>query len=346
MAISSADPRLLCVAPSWLGDAVMARAAVARLGLAGCSVDLWARGALGRLFEDLPGVGAVLPMPVARTARFRRAWRLRCPPYDAVLVLPPSWSAACAAACTGARVRVGFAALASRGFLTHAVPSPGRTVHLATQYEALATATLGALGTAVPTAAAAVLALVERGPERDAAVAVRQARGIGGSYAVLAPGARYGPAKRWPAESFARAAALLRDQCGYTIVLAGDGSDVAATRAVQRLDPGSIDLAGTTSLAAFLGLLAGAAGVIANDSGTMHVAAALGRPVVGVFGSTDPRWTAPHGRRAAWVAEPPWCAPCFAPTCREDFACMLRITPERVVELLLTTASLPGTAAS
>ena len=343
MAISFADARLLCVAPSWLGDAVMARGAVARLGRAGYAVDVWARGTLGRIFEDLPGVRAVLRMPATRRERFACAWHMRRPPYDAALVLPPSWSAACAGACTGAGIRVGFRAFGSRAFFTHPVLSPGRTVHLATQYDALATATFGALGTAPPVDLV-VPALVQTGPERDAAAAVRQAHGIVEPYAVLAPGARYGPAKRWPAERFAEAAALLRQQCGYTVILVGDGLDVATTQAVSRLDPGSIDLAGMTPLAALFGLLAGSAGVIANDSGTMHVAAALGRPVVGVFGSSDPRWTAPHGPRAAWVAEPPWCAPCFGPTCREDFACMLRITPKRVVEMLLAMARLPGPA--
>jgi heptosyltransferase-2 len=178
--------------------------------------------------------------------------------------------------------------------------------------------------------------LVADASEREAAQATLRAVGARGPYAVLAPGARYGPAKKWPPERFAATAARLRAQYGWTVLLAGEGTDATDTAAVRSLDPAAIDLAGRTSLAALVGLLAGARVVVANDSGTMHLAAALGRPVVGIFGSTSPVWTGPVGPFARSVVQPTWCAPCFARTCAQDFGCMLRLTPEHIFDTLAT----------
>jgi heptosyltransferase-2 len=329
------------VAPSWLGDAVLARAALARLGRAGVVADVWARPRVQRVLEDLPGVRRVLSMPAARLSRLLAAAQRRRRRDAAALVLAPSWSAAAAAWCAGAPIRVGFATDARRTWLTHALSPPPRTEHLAAQYETLAATVLDALGRARGDALPAPL-LVARPAERDVARTLLAAAGITGPYVVLAPGARYGPAKRWPAERFADAGTALASAWACGVVLVGEAADAPAAAAVRACLPTAADLVGKTSAPAFLGILAGARGVVANDSGAMHLAAALGRPVVGVFGSTDPRWTGPRGPQAAAVSQPVWCAPCFAPTCREDFACMLGIEAARVVAALGATRSAPA----
>lgn len=326
---------MLCVAPNWLGDAVLARGAVAALGRAGVRVDVWARGRAGRAFADLPAVGRVLVQPARRASRFRAAWSLRRAGYAAVVVLPPSWSSAFAAWLVHAPVRVGFAAAGRSRWLTHSLPARPRTVHLQTQYEELAAAVLHASGRAAdPVPQTPPLLRADAG-ERDAGQAILQAAGVRRRYAVLAPGARFGPAKKWPCERFAAVAAHLRTAYGWDVVLAGERGDAPETAAVRALEPAAIDLAGTTSLAALVGVLAAAEVVVANDSGTMHLAAALGRPVVGIFGSTSPAWTAPVGPAVRFLSDPPWCAPCFAKTCVQDFACMLRITPEHIATELV-----------
>jgi heptosyltransferase-2 len=161
---------------------------------------------------------------------------------------------------------------------------------------------------------------------------------------VVAPGARFGPAKQYPPSRFAAAAAAIRRQdAGIdTIVVVGAKGDREAASAFRAEHPDCIDLAGRTTLASLIGLLALARGVLANDSGTMHLAAALDVPVIGVFGSTNPAWTHPLGRRAGFVYEPVWCSPCYAPTCAQDFACMLRLPPQRLAAALLERMTMPA----
>ena len=332
--------RVLCIAPSWLGDCVLARPAVARLGASGFEVDLLVRGRLGRVLEDLPGVQAVHATGSGRAARGRAALRLRGRRYDAALVLPPSFSSALVARLAGARLRVGWGSDRRRALLTLALADPGRDTHLAAQYDDLAAHLGGALGLPAGGTAGdvpAMPALAPRPDEIEAARRLHERLGVADRNTLLvAPGARFGPAKRYPPDRFAAAAAAIAGPRALAIVLVGDDSDLVSTREVAALLPEAIDLAGQTSLAELVGLLALSEGVLANDSGTMHLAAALGRPVVGVFGSSNPRWTRPLGPHTAVVHHPVWCAPCYAPVCRTDFGCMLSLAPERLVEAFST----------
>jgi heptosyltransferase-2 len=349
MAINSGDAtrraRVLCLAPSWLGDAVLARPALAWLAAQGFALELWVRDGVARVLEDLPHVVAVhRTSSGSRLRRLQDAWRLRGRGYAAALVLPPSFAAALAARLSGAPLRIGFATQGRERLLNRKLPLPSRDEHLATQYARLAHALAAADTPFTLAAPVAMPPLAVTAAEREAAAAILAHAGAGARpFVVVAPGARYGPAKQYPAERFAAAAAYVAERLDAAVVLVGAAEDAAATRAVQAALPQAIDLAGRTPLGALLGVLASCRGVLANDSGTMHVAAALGRPVVGVFGSTHPAWTAPVGARAGFVVEPVWCAPCFAPTCVQDFACMLGITPERLAAALFER--LEGTAA-
>src|SRR5262245_51395198 len=124
--------------------------------------------------------------------------------------------------------------------------------------------------------------------------------------------------------------------CAGPVLLVGGRGDAPHTAAVRAALPAAIDLAGNTDLGTLLAILERAAGVLANDSGIMHLAAALGVPVVGVFGSTSPGWTAPLGPRAGWVSHPVPCSPCYARTCPIDFECMLWLDPEALVDKLFS----------
>lgn len=341
-------PRLLCVAPTWLGDAVLARPAVACLGRAGAEVEVLSRGAVGRVLEDLTGVLRVHAAAGGRARFLAAAFGHRQGRHDAALVLPPSFSAALVARATGARRIVGWRG-DTRSFLLHrAPPRPPHDVHLAMQYLELARSALDEVGLGsgawrAEEAAAAMPRLAARVDEEAAAVELRRQRGFHARpYIVVAPGSRFGPAKRWPADRFAVAATDLARRLDAEVALAGDASDAAACAAVHAALPRAHDLAGQTNLAALLGLLAGATAVLANDSGVMHLAAALGRPTVGVFGSSNPAWTAPLGEAARFVVEPVRCSPCYARTCTEDFGCMLGIEPQRVVETLIALVSRAG----
>ena len=331
----------MCVAPRWLGDAILSRGAVTLLARAGVEVTVLVASGLARVYGDLPGAVQVHAVTSgSRRARLAAAWHLRREPFDAALVLPPSWTAAWASWLTRARCRIGARTEGRDVLLTHSLPSPPRSMHLALQYAALSEHLCTAIGipTAMPPRSSEAPLLVARTDEIVAGTARLASAGLASDAAplVIAPGARYGPAKQYPPERFAAAVRSIHARIGDgPVVVVGEAGDRTAADAFRRALPECVDLVGRTDLSALIGILALARGVLANDSGTMHLAAALGARVVGVFGSTNPEWTHPLGPRAAIVHQPVWCSPCYAPKCAQDFACMLRLEPEHIASTFL-----------
>lgn len=151
----------------------------------------------------------------------------------------------------------------------------------------------------------------------------------------LCPGAEHGPAKRWPIEYFA-AVARTRLARGWSVWLFGSERDAHITGEINRLaNRECLDLAGRTTLGEAIDLLSLAAAVVSNDSGLMHIAAALGRPLVAIFGSSDPRHTPPLGTRAEVLYLGLSCSPCFARECPlGHLHCLYDIAPERALTAL------------
>jgi len=149
-------------------------------------------------------------------------------------------------------------------------------------------------------------------------------------------GAAYGSAKCWPPERFALAINRLAKERKAEIILFGTPAEAGVSDAIQaRLDQAALDLTGKTELAELPALLSRCTVFLGNDSGAMHVAAAVGLPVVAVFGPTDPCGTAPVTPRCAIVQEKPYCSPCFLRSCPTDHRCMTAIAPERVSDGVL-----------
>ena len=149
----------------------------------------------------------------------------------------------------------------------------------------------------------------------------------------LCPGAEYGPAKRWPEACFADVARACRDR-GAEVWLLGGAADAEAAERIARRSLAH-NLAGRTSLADAVDLLSAAHAVVSNDSGLMHVAAALGVPVVAVYGSTSPAFTPPLGDRTEIIAEELACRPCHSRECPlGHLNCLRRIRPGRVLAAL------------
>jgi heptosyltransferase-2 len=206
------------------------------------------------------------------------------------------------------------------------VAKPVGTVHQADYYQAL----VAALG-------------IVNGPQyaHITPPALAESVALTPPYVVLAPGAAYGSAKQWPPERFAELAQLLaRD--GQRVVLVGASGDTATCRAVvQAMGSGTTaaalsDLSGRTTLGQLAAVLAGAAAVVANDSGAMHLAGASGAPVVALFGATNEQRTSPlvDGPDAiapAIVATDVWCRPCMLRECPIDHRCMTRISAAAVM---------------
>jgi len=147
----------------------------------------------------------------------------------------------------------------------------------------------------------------------------------------IGAGASYGSAKCWPPDRFAELANQLQAQSGAEVILFGTANEAAVSSAIiagMRHPP--VDLTGKTAIEDLPALLSQCHLFIGNDSGAMHVAAAVGLPVVAVFGPTDPFGTAPVTPRCSIVQDKPYCSPCFLRRCPTDHRCMTRITPNAV----------------
>jgi heptosyltransferase-2 len=148
---------------------------------------------------------------------------------------------------------------------------------------------------------------------------------------VLAPGATYGPTKRWPSRSFAELGDRLTEEWGGHVVLVGARSDRATCADVREaMREPATNLAGETGIGTLVALFARSGLVVTNDSGAMHVASATGAKVVVLFGSTSPEWTGPRGSAAAVVRRHEPCAPCFQRRCAIGIVCLTRISVDEV----------------
>ena len=335
------DPsRVVVLAPNWLGDAVMALPAIAdlRRRFPTAHLAVAARSSVAPMFELASGVDAVRTLTWKGRVFDRAGLRadaaaLRDAAFDVAVLLPNSLASAWVARRAGIPERWGYAADGRSPILSRAVPKPRGSRHQAAYYQHLTQALGAPAGPLEPmlTAAAADVA---------AGRALLTARGWDGvrPLVALAPGAAYGHAKRWPPERYAALVSTLVSAHGATCVLVGAAVDAGATRLVQELvapeaRPHVLDLAGTTTLRTLAGVLAHASACVSNDSGAMHLAAALGVRVVALFGPTREKETAPLARAtrpATVLIHDVFCRPCMLRECPIDHRCMTGLDPARV----------------
>ena len=335
----SASKRLVVFAPNWLGDAVMALPAIedVRRHAPGASISVAARASIAPLFALVPGIRSVVVVD-RRGAGWREGVRqLREGSFDAALLLPNSLQSALTAWRAGIRERWGYRSQGRGALLTRSVRAPDTRGHQTLYYQHLT----GALGFAPGPPEPRLDAPADA--RRAAADLLASAGWNGRSPLVaLAPGAAYGGAKRWPAQSFAAVAAALAAD-GISSVLVGGaadaaaGTDVMGTGIFLREAPGKnidvpINLIGRTDLPMLAGVLAQCRALVSNDSGAMHVGAALGVPLVAIFGPTNERETRPIGRLENVVlSHDVWCRPCMLHECPLTHRCMRGVTVETVL---------------
>jgi heptosyltransferase II len=323
---------VLVVGPSWVGDLVLAEPLLRLLAARCGAVDVLAPAFLAPLLARMAAVRAALPLPFRHgDLRLRARWALgralRERRYAQAIVLPNSWKSALPVWAARIPRRTGYRGEARWGLLSDRRRlDPAALPRTIARFHALA------FPPGVPLPAVPDPQLVAT-PAQQAATRAALALDPAARPLVLCPGAEYGPAKRWPAHHFAAVARHYLDS-GVPVWLLGSARDGPVTGAVNaRTHGGCVDLAGRTDLGQACDLLAGARLVVSNDSGLMHVAAALGVPTVGVFGSSDPAHTPPLGARARAVSLALPCSPCFARTCPLGHTrCLEDLAAQRVLD--------------
>lgn len=326
--------KALIVAPSWIGDTIMAQPLFARLCARHPALQLdalaprWVAPVLQRMDE----IRDVVDSPfghgqVSLKARWRLARDLAARGYDAVYVLPNSLKSALVPWLAGIPRRIGFTGESRYGLINERHTLDKQALPLMVErFAQLAEIP----GRALPHPIAH--------PRIQSSIADQQrtlaALGLVRPEQVVAfcPGAEYGPAKRWPAAHFAALARELAKE-GYAIWLFGSPKDNPVAEAIMAAAPGLCrNLCGATNLAQAIDLLALADLVVCNDSGLMHVAAALDRPIVALYGSSSPGFTPPLSDQADILSLNLDCSPCFKRTCPlGHLDCLNKLSPEMVL---------------
>ena len=308
------------MAPNWIGDALMAQPLLARLRekLPGVRIEIlappWVAPVLRRMREVDEVIEAGLQHGALQLGeRWRLGRKLRSRGYDQAIVLPNTWKSALVPFFADIPIRSGYVGESRYGLLNLLYREQMPAAPMATCYAQLAEKP----GTepASPLPAPSLIS------DAGSAKATAARFGIAGRYSVFCPGAEYGPAKRWP---YFRELSL---KLGSQIVVLGSAGDREHSTAIQ-----GRNLAGETTLDEAIDLIAGAQFVVTNDSGLMHVAAALGTPQVALFGSSSPERTPPLSARARVVWLKPECSPCFERVCPlGHFRCLRELSVEQVL---------------
>jgi len=370
--------RILLIKPSAVGDVLHTLPVLAKLRTRYpmARIDWLLTPPIAELIRHHPALTNVVAFSRRDCGRWWRSWTaaaglvrlvvsLRRSRYDLVVDLHGQFRSALLCLSTGSSVRVGFdrprrgAGAPSRRRLpaeayrhawtgaregawlayTHRIPIPTLDVHAVDRY-----LWLGQL-----------LGLDDGPPDfhvpvpRASVARVEALLGRHGALerplALLFPGTQW-ETKHWPAEAFARVA---RHLCatGRTVVLAGSTAERACCQAVAEACPAACDLSGQTTLSELAALVRRSAVCVTNDSGPMHLAATLGRPVVSVFGPTDPLWIGPYGRPSAVVRAGVPCSPCYLRKlrcCPHAHACMQEVPAAAVIERVEQALAVAGAA--
>ena len=327
--------KTLVVAPSWVGDAVLSHPLLVRLKEADPSgtIDVLAPPWALPVYRRMPQVAATHSLPFGHgdlRLGERRRFAKSLPRYDRAIVLPNSLKSALIPWHAGIPVRTGWRGEMRFGLLNDLRSLDESALPLIVErYAALAQPKGEPFRRPLPHPR------LEVDPAAREATVSKYGLATSRPVAVLAPGAEYGPAKRWPPRHFAKLAVELAAQ-GHDVWLFGSKKDADVTAEVNRLSGAACrDLAGRTSLDEAIDLMSLAARVVTNDSGLMHIAAALDRRTAAIFGSSSPAFTPPLSPHARVISLRLSCSPCFARVCPLGHTnCLETLEPAEVLASL------------
>jgi heptosyltransferase-2 len=331
--------KILIRATNWIGDAIMALPALraVRKRFPEAEIAIVGRPYVADIYRDQEICDQLIPydprgLHAGLSGRERLAAELRAQKFDMALLLQNAFDAAWLAWRARIPERIGYARDARSFLLTKAIPLPRHgeiPAHEKFYYlELLRRA--GWLDSVQDETFISLRVSEEKRRSADEFLCesgVRQ----GALRIAIGAGASYGSAKCWPPPRFAEVANQLQSEADADVILFGTAAEASVSTAISaemRRPP--IDLTGKTAIADLPALLSQCHLFIGNDSGAMHVAAAVGLPVIAVFGPTDPEGTAPVTPRCSIVQEKPYCSPCFLRSCPTDHRCMTAITANMV----------------
>ncbi|HEX9849363.1 lipopolysaccharide heptosyltransferase II [Candidatus Deferrimicrobium sp.] len=338
MGFNDPPASLLVRATNWLGDAVMTTPALAavREGFPDARIVLLARPLVAELFRHHPDVDEVMVYErpgrhEGALGRLRLGGELRRRRFDGALLLQNAFDAALIAFLGRIPERAGYPTDGRRFLLTLPVPlTPGILERHEVEYYLCL---LDGLGIPRPVPAVLKLAVTEK--ERETMAERLAFLGIdrGAPIVAINPGATYGSAKRWYPERFAAVADTLAEEWGARVVVVGSAAETPLAGEIEAAARrGVANLAGKTTVREMMALLSLSSFLVTNDSGPMHIGAALGVPLVAIFGPTDWRRTAPWSPLAKVVRVEIDCSPCRRRVCDRGHECMLGVTPEMVLD--------------
>lgn len=323
-------PRKIVIrGPNWLGDAVLGVPAMkaVRERFPEATITLLIRNSVAGLFNSAPYIDELWTRP-GTTNWIQTAREMRRRRFDLALLLPNSFESALTVFLGGVRYRVGYATDARGWLLNRSVQLPPGKPHQLDYYLNLVDAAFGP-GTHPD---------VEITPTEEELVSARKLlinAGVDPSakFLVVNPGAAFGSAKRWFEQRFAAVADRLAEEMNFQVLMIGSAGERLISENIQKLMkmPSHV-LSGQTNLETLIGLLAQASVMVTNDSGPMHMAAALGVPTVAVFGPTDADVTSPVGPYTRLIRHDVECNPCLLRECPIDHRCMDRVTIDEVFD--------------
>ncbi|MFK8031798.1 MAG: lipopolysaccharide heptosyltransferase II [Gammaproteobacteria bacterium] len=327
-------PRVLIVGPAWVGDMVMAQALVQTVAAnqPGVAIDVLAPAWSEPLIERMPKVRRAIPLPLGHgelgwSVRRQLGLTLRARNYIQAIVIPRSFKAALVPFHAKIPLRTGFLGESRYGLLNDIRKlDKGILDGTAKRYVALGHERGAPQPPAVPSPQLTAIEddelLARLGLNKGALVA-------------LMPGAEYGPAKQWPAEHFGRLAGALIAH-GVQVVVVGSAKEQSLGEQIATAAPGTRNVCGETTMVEAIDLLSSADVAVSNDSGLMHVAAAVGCSVVGIYGSSSPIFTPPLTRKSNVLWKQLDCSPCFKRTCPLGHTrCLTELAPDQVSDVVI-----------
>jgi lipopolysaccharide heptosyltransferase II len=317
--------RILIRSSNWLGDAVMSVPTVRAIknGRPDAHVTIAAPANIVPMWNLIPEVDAIIPLPNGSVLWTVRLLRRRSH-FDAAILFPNSLRVALESWLGGIPRKVGYRGHWRKWLLNQTVPEtqkPGPLEHHSVRFLRIARE----CGAETPNSEL---------PTSNIQITVAaQTLKIG-----LCPGAEYGPAKRWLPERFAEVAAKINAQSSAQWILFGTKNDAAiGDQIAAAIGDRCVNRIGHTTLGELIDELRRCRLLLTNDTGTMHLAALLGVPVVAIFGSTEPRLTGPLGNGHILLRHHVECSPCFLRECPIDFRCMKAVSVQEVVDVTLST---------